>query len=61
METETTKTAIQDNLFQPKTTLGRKLWEIRQKIVASGQPLLGWEEVEKEVSARRNEHDQNIE
>lgn len=41
--------------FQPKTPLGRKLWEIRQKIVAAGEPLLGWEEVEKEVTQRRNE------
>lgn len=54
METETTETVIQ-NLFQPKTALGRKLWEIRQKIVASGKPLLGWEEVEKEVTQSRNE------
>ena len=54
METETTETVIQ-NLFQPKTALGRKLWEIRQKIVASGKPFLGWEEVEKEVTHCRNE------
>lgn len=54
METETTQTATQ-NLFEPKTPLGRKLWEIRQKIVASGKPLLGWEEVEKEVTQCRNE------
>ncbi|MBD1932024.1 MULTISPECIES: hypothetical protein [Cyanophyceae] len=51
MGTESIKTAMQDKLFEPKTLLGCKLWEIRQKIVASGQPLLGWEEVEKEVSA----------
>lgn len=61
METETTETAIQYKLFEPKTALGRTLWEIRQKIVASGQPLLGWEEVEKEVTEGRNQHDQNIE
>lgn len=60
METETTETAIQNKLFEPKTSLGRKLWEIRQKIVASGQPLLGWEELEQEVTERRNDRDQNI-
>lgn len=28
------------------TKLGRKLREIRQRIVASGQPLLGWDETD---------------
>lgn len=56
METEKAETTIHNHLFQPKTNLGRKLWEIRQKIVASGEPLLGWEGVEKEVSERRNAH-----
>jgi hypothetical protein len=48
-------------VFQPKTTIGRKLWQIRQKIVASGEPLLGWKEVEKELTERRNHHRQSIE
>jgi hypothetical protein len=42
--------------FKPKTPLGRKLWELRQKIVASGEPLLDWEELEKEVAERRGDH-----
>jgi hypothetical protein len=54
MEIDRAETPIQDNLFESKMLLGRKLGEIRQKIVASGEPLLGWEEVEKEVSERRN-------
>lgn len=38
-----------------RTPLGRRLWEIRSRIVASGEPLLGWEEIEREVSERRGE------
>ena len=43
--------------FEPKTLLGRRLWSIRKKIVASGETLLGWDEIEKEVAARRGEAD----
>ncbi len=39
--------------YQPKTALGKRLWEIRSRIVASGQPLLGWEEIKREVTERR--------
>lgn len=35
------------------TDLGRKLWECRKRIVASGQKLLDWDEVSKEVKNRR--------
>ena len=38
-----------------KTPLAKRLWEIRLRIVASGQPLLGWEEIEKEIAERRGE------
>ena len=41
--------------YEPRTPLGRRLWEIRAKIVASGEPLLGWEEIEREVAERRGE------
>jgi hypothetical protein len=44
-------------IFEPKTPLGKRLWAIRKKIVASGEPLLGWDEIEKEVAARRGEAD----
>ena len=43
------------DLYLPRTDLGRKLWEIRKKIVASGAPLLGWEEIEAEIADRRGE------
>jgi len=39
--------------FSPKTPLGKRLWEIRKKYVASGEPLLDWDEIEKEVKERR--------
>ena len=41
----------------PRTTLGRKLWAIRRRIVASGTPLLGWEEIGREIAARRGERE----
>lgn len=41
--------------YQPKTALGRKLMSIRAKIIASGEPLLNWEEIEREVAERRGE------
>lgn len=41
--------------YQPKTPLGQRLWELRSKIVASNQPLLGWEDIEQEVADRRGE------
>jgi hypothetical protein len=43
--------------FEPKTPLGRRLWSIRKRIVASGENLLGWEEIEKEIATRRGEAD----
>ncbi len=36
--------------FKPKTPLGKKLWEIRRRIVASGAALLTWEEIEREIA-----------
>src|SRR5262245_19913802 len=41
--------------FQCKTSLGRRLWEIRSRLIASGEPLLGWEELEQEITERRGE------
>jgi excisionase family DNA binding protein len=41
--------------YKPRTPLGRRLWEIRSRIIASGEPLLGWEEIEQEVAERRGE------
>lgn len=39
--------------FQPKTPLGRRLWELRKRIVASGEPLLDWDDLEREIAERR--------
>ncbi len=39
--------------FVPQTPLGNKLWEIRQKIVAAGVPLLSDDELEQEILERR--------
>lgn len=38
-----------------KTDLAKRLWVIRQRIVATGEPPLTWDEIEKELSIRRGE------
>jgi hypothetical protein len=39
--------------YQPKTPLGKKLWELRLKSLGN-QPILNtWEEVEQELAERR--------
>jgi hypothetical protein len=40
---------------QPRTALGKRLWEIRDRIRASGAAELDWVDVEREVAARRGE------
>jgi hypothetical protein len=37
----------------PRTGLGRRLLQIREHIVESGQPLLDWDELEREMLERR--------
>ena len=44
---------ISEEEFYPRTELGRRLWELRKKIVASGEPLLDRDEVEREIAERR--------
>ncbi len=39
--------------FIPKTPLGKKLWKIRQRAIASGLKLLNEDEIEQELAARR--------
>ena len=36
-----------------RTPLGRKLRELRSRILRSGAPALGWEQIEEEVASRR--------
>lgn len=43
----------------PRTALGRDLLAIRERIVASGQPLLDWDGIEREVTDRRGGREQN--
>jgi hypothetical protein len=40
------------------TPLGKRLLRIREQIWASGEPLLTWEEIEREVAERRREVEQ---
>jgi len=42
--------------YEARTELGRRLMEIRARIVASGQPLLSWDELECELDRRRGCH-----
>jgi hypothetical protein len=46
--------------YTPKTTLGRKLWDLRQQMIASGTPLLDWNELEYEISERKGEERRDI-
>jgi hypothetical protein len=54
---EIKKEAIEQNSdlcsYSPKTSPGRRLLEIRTKIIASGEHMLDWDEIEKEVAGRR--------
>ena len=36
-----------------RTPLGRKLRELRSRILKSGAPALSWEEIEEDVASRR--------
>ena len=40
-------------VFTPRTPLCKKLWELRKKHLASGEPLLTLDEVRREVQDRR--------
>lgn len=39
--------------YRPRTELGRRLMELRAQIVASGERLLDWDDVNREVAERR--------
>jgi hypothetical protein len=39
--------------FPLRTPLAKKLWALRQKIIASGVLLLDWDDIEREVQERR--------
>ena len=48
-------TAASNEEFEPRTPLGRKLWALRQQIIASGIPLLTAEEIDAEIAEQRGE------
>ena len=39
--------------FHARTPIARELWEARQRIIESGEPLLDWDELEREIAERR--------
>jgi len=41
--------------YQPRTPLGERLWRLRQQILKSEEPLLDWDDLDKEVAERRGE------
>ena len=43
-----------------KTTLGKKLSNLRSKIVDSGEKLLDWTDIENEISALRGNDETHI-
>ena len=45
--------------FKPKTELGKKLYALRMKAIASGMKLLSQDEVLEEVKRRRGETAEN--
>jgi hypothetical protein len=55
--TQTTDQVLINGLPEPPfplvTPLAKKLWELRQKIVASSRPLLDWDDIEREIAAQR--------
>jgi hypothetical protein len=42
-----------DFSFTPRTELGKKLWELRSRAVASGMKLLNSDELQQEILSRR--------
>lgn len=41
--------------YEPQTELGRKLVRLRKEIELSGEPLLDWDDLEREIAERRGE------
>jgi hypothetical protein len=52
---EDRRNGLTQDSITPRTAMGRRLYAIRQRIVASGQPLLDWRDIENEVRDRRRE------
>ncbi|MGK7921749.1 MAG: hypothetical protein AB4080_17275 [Trichodesmium sp.] len=46
-----------EGIYQPKTEMGKKLWQIRSQALAKQPKLLTWDEIEAEISDRRGERE----
>ena len=47
--------------YRPRTPLGQRLWNIRARIIASGEPLLTWDDIDRELAERRGERESQTE
>jgi hypothetical protein len=52
METQT-KVPTSTTERTARTPLGKKLLEVRQKILVSGRPLLDWDDIDSEIAQQR--------
>ena len=41
--------------YRPRTSLGQKLLRIRERIIASGERLCSWDEIEQEIATQRGQ------
>jgi len=41
--------------YEPRTELGKRLWEIRKRVVATGRATMTWDDIERELSELRGE------
>ena len=53
MTDQTPTNGMPEPPFPLHTLLAKKLWTLWQKIIASGVPLLDWDDIEREVQERR--------
>lgn len=53
METKTDTPTTPTTEKVARTPFGKKLLEIRKRIMASGRPLLDWEDIDREMAAQR--------
>jgi hypothetical protein len=56
METQT-KVPTSTTERTARTHLGKKLLEVRQKVLASGRPLLDWDDIDREITQQRRRWD----
>lgn len=45
--------------YRPRTSLGLRLTELRDRAISKGMRLLSWEEIDEEVCCRRGERTEN--